>query len=99
MKNGTTKWLGIGIPVLVLVLGVAGTFAIYGRDISDLKDNGCGPSRVHTTQIAVIETRLEAIEADLKTGFDTVIKLLGEKQSSQPTKTTPETSSQGVSKI
>ena len=99
MKNGTAKWVSVGITAAVLIAGVGGTFAIHGRDISDLEGNGCGPARRHTTQIAVLETKLEEIKADQKAGFDTIIRLLGEKKSTQATKSGQENSLVGAEEI
>ena len=101
-KNGTTKWVSIGITVLVFVAGIAGTFALHGRDIADLKGNGCSPARAHTTQIAVLQTELREIkenQKEQKEDTKTIIRILEDRKSTQAIEIMPKTSSPAAQKI
>ena len=70
--NGTVRLIGLIIVILVLVVGIAGTWRVYGvgiaqnaKEVSDLDTGGCAPAQVHTTQIAVLETKQQTILDDV----------------------------------
>ena len=67
--NGATKWISITMAFVVLFTGVIASYTLLqaktasmGDAVTKLEKDGCKPSQAHTTQIAVIETRLEGIE-------------------------------------
>lgn len=72
-KNGATKWMvGVVIGLIGIFGTLAGTWALYGADIEDnaedvveLENDGCKPSQIHTTQIAVMQTTQQTIQQDI----------------------------------
>ena len=74
--NGYTKWIGLALTIaatwtaIVLAYGkqnatddlIRADVTTTSQAVTKLEKDGCKPSQTHTTQIAVIEPRLEGIE-------------------------------------
>ncbi len=70
--NNTLRWVSIAIVLVGAVVGIVKAFTVYGKDIAhtqkevlELKLEGCAPAQVHTTQMAVFETKLQTILEDV----------------------------------
>ncbi len=92
--NGAVKWMvAVGIGLMGAIGTVVSTWALYGAGIEDnaketveLKEDGCRPAQIHTTQIAVIQTTQQIIQADISDikeaqtkGFAEILRRLPEK--------------------
>lgn len=86
-KNGTTKWILVTIAVLTAVVSIAGTWSVYGDNTKDnekaivkLEKDGCKPAQGHTTDIKVIENRLETMQNEQRKAFTEILKRLPENE-------------------
>ena len=82
-KNGAVKWISITIVIVGLLVGIVGTWTVYGEDIaqttedvSKLTTEGCEPARQHTTDIALIQQDIEYIKKAQDKGFEAILKKL-----------------------
>ncbi len=93
MAKGNGNWIkitGLIVTLVVLLVGVVATWAVYGKDIenngkatTELKEEGCKPANKHKIQIALVEKDISMIQQDItairteqKEGFDAILKRL-----------------------
>ena len=82
-QNGKIKQIGLIVAFLALFAGIAGTWAVYGKDIEDnagavekLEIKGCDPARKHTTEIAVLEERFDNYHTEQRVANEEILEIL-----------------------
>ena len=91
-KNGTTKWVGIGLTGAGIVAAIIVSFTwvqadvkavdtkteVIKTNIADMKTEGCLPSRNNGNSITKIQTQLETIQTQQQKAFTEILKRLPE---------------------
>lgn len=69
-------WVSSGLTSYVGNVHQTGDTA---ADVVELKEEGCDPARAHSTSIAVIETKIEALKEQEQSNTEAILKAIREK--------------------
>ena len=92
-NNNKARWIGLTLTAFVIFATVIGNYIwvqadvkavdtksnVIVKNMDELKEEGCLPSRVNGDSIIRIEGRLETIQTQQQTAFKEILERLPEK--------------------